>query len=232
MMPYAAQAFPVTVMALEPDRWLMQAQPGGYIRFHHGLEEVMGTHLLTNGDHLELPVLGTPIKDLASLSNTDLSKCFVEVDIVEMSMAGKEQRHTFAVVPFQTQNYGHTCQYHPPHTDFRPLAAPTRHLNQLRVHLRNSEDLGIPFYTGLVGLLLYLHKGPALSTSVRLEGGRRVTLESNAQLDLFPENTPSHFRMSPGDVVPGRNMGLPMLRCNFFVCTFVTDDHCLSDVYF
>ena len=51
--------------------------------------------------HLELPALGTPIKYLKSLSNTDLSKCFVEVDIVEMSMTGKEQRHTMAVVPLQ-----------------------------------------------------------------------------------------------------------------------------------
>lgn len=195
LMPYVIQLFPVSIMALDPERWLMQVHPGGYIRFDHGLEEVMGTHLLTDGDHLVLPALGTPIKDLASLSNTDLSKCFVEVDIVEISTTGKKQRHTLAVVPFQTQRYGHTCQYHPPHIDFRALAAPTRHLNQLRVHLRNSDELGIPFYTGLVGLLLYFHKGPALSASMRFQGGRRVTLESNAQLDLFPENTPSHFRI-------------------------------------
>lgn len=193
--PYAKQGFPVSVMALEPERWLMQVQTGTYVRFDHGLEELMGTHLLTDGEDLKLPALGTPIKDLASLSNTDLSKCFVEVDIVEMSMTGKDQRHTLAVVPFQIQKYGQTCEYHPPHVDFRPLAAPTRHLNQLRVHLRNSDDLGVPFYTGLVGLLLYFHKGPALSPSMRFQGGRRVTLESNAQLDLFPENTPSHFRM-------------------------------------
>ena len=33
---------------------------------------------------------------------------------------------------------------------FRSLGGPPRHLNQLRVHLRNSEDVGVPFYTGLV----------------------------------------------------------------------------------
>ena len=111
-----------------------------------------------------------------------------------MSMSGKEQRHTLAVVPFQPQQYSQTCKYHPTHLDFQPLAAPTRHLNQLRVHLRNSEDLGVPFYTGLVGLLLYFHKVPSLP-SMRLQGGRRVTLERNAQLDLFPDNKPAHFRI-------------------------------------
>ena len=79
--------------------------------------------------------------------------------------------------------------------NFRPLASPTRHLNQLRVNLRNSDGLGVPFYTGLVGLLLYFHKGPALPATMRFQGGRRVTLESNALLDLFPDNSPSRFRV-------------------------------------
>ena len=193
-VPYIRQVFPVALIALAPDRWLLQVQPGGYIRFDHGVEEILGTHLLSDSKHLILPALDTPIKDTTSLSNVDFSKCFVEVDVVEMSMSGKEQRHTLAVVPFQPQQYGQTCEYHPTHLDFRPLAAPTRHLNQLRVHLRNSEDVGVPFYTGLVGLLLYFHKGPS-RPSMRLQGGRRVTLESNAQLDLFPENKPAHFRI-------------------------------------
>lgn len=154
----------------------------------------MGTHPLHNENHMVFPALGTPIQDLTSLSNTDFSKCFVEVDVVGMSKSGTEQRHTLAVVSFQAQKYGQTCEYHPTHLDFRPLAAPTRHLNQLRVHLRNSEDLGVPFYTGLVGLLLYFHKGPSLP-SMHLQGGRCVTLESNAQLELFPENKPAHSRI-------------------------------------
>lgn len=53
----------------------------------------MGTYLLTSGNHLILPTLDTPIKDVTSLSNVDFSKCFVKVDVVEMSMSGKEQRH-------------------------------------------------------------------------------------------------------------------------------------------
>ena len=112
-------------MALEPDRWLLQVHPAGYIRFDHGLLEGMGTYLLINGN------------DLTSLSNVDFSKCFVEVDVVEMMwMSGMEQRHTLAhLMPFQPQKYDQTCEHHPTHLDFRALAAPTRHLNQLRVHL-------------------------------------------------------------------------------------------------
>lgn len=89
LMLYATQEFPVSLMALEPKQWLMQVYPSGYIQFHHGLEEVIGTELHRDGKHLELAALGTPVKNLATLSNTDLSKCFVKVDIVEMSMTGK-----------------------------------------------------------------------------------------------------------------------------------------------
>ena len=197
MLPYITQAFPTFLIALEPDRWMLQVQPDGFIRFDHRVEEIMGTHLVNYEGHLILPALDMPIRDTGSLSNLDFSKCFVEVDVVAMSMSGKEQRHTLVVVPFQPQQYGQTCEHHPTHLDFRPLAAPTRHLNQLRVHLRNSEDVGVPFYTGLVGLLLYFHKGPArLPSSMRLQGGRRVTLESNAQLELFPENKPAIFKFA------------------------------------
>lgn len=48
--------FTVSLMASEPEWWLMQVPPGGYIKFDHWLE---------------LPGLGTPIKDLGILSNTD-----------------------------------------------------------------------------------------------------------------------------------------------------------------
>ena len=49
---------------------------------------------LADGDHLILPALDTPIKGTTSLPKVDFSKCFVEVDVVEMSMSGKEQRHS------------------------------------------------------------------------------------------------------------------------------------------
>ena len=97
---------------------------GGFLRFDHGLVEVMGTHLLADGDHLVLPTLDTPLQDLTSLSNTDFSKCFVEVDIVAMSISGMEQQHTLVVVPFQAQKYARSCEYHLTHFDFRPLAPP------------------------------------------------------------------------------------------------------------
>lgn len=94
LLPYVVQAFLVVVVALEPDRWLLQVQSAGYMRFDHGLVKIMGTHLLTDGDHLILPALDTPIKDTTSLSNVDFSKCFVEVDVVEMSISGKQQPHS------------------------------------------------------------------------------------------------------------------------------------------
>ena len=66
--------------------------------------------------------------------------------MVGMSISGMEQWHTMAVVPFQAQKYGQTYQYQPTHLDFRLLVASTRHFNQLQVHVKNSEDLGVPFY--------------------------------------------------------------------------------------
>jgi len=93
LLPYVIQAFPAVVVASKSDRWLLQVQSAGYMCFDHGFVEVMGTHL-ADGDHLILPALDTPIKDMTSLSNVDFSKCFVEVDVVEMSMSGKEQRHS------------------------------------------------------------------------------------------------------------------------------------------
>ena len=100
MLPYTTEAFPAILIALEPHRWMLQVQPDGYLHFEHGVEEIMGTHLISYEGHLILPALDTPVKDTTSLSNVDFSKCFVEVDVVEMSMSGKEQRRTLAVVPF------------------------------------------------------------------------------------------------------------------------------------
>jgi len=100
-LPYVLRTFPALFVALEPDRWLLQTQSHGFICFDHGVEEVVGTHPLSNEDHVVLPALNTPIQDLTSLSNTDFSKCFVEVDIVGMSMSRTEQRHRLVVVPLQ-----------------------------------------------------------------------------------------------------------------------------------
>ena len=67
LVPYATEAFPAVVVALEPDRWLLQVQQAGYMQFDHRLAKVMGSHLLTDGDHLILPALYIPIKDLTSV---------------------------------------------------------------------------------------------------------------------------------------------------------------------
>ena len=52
----------------------------------------------------------------------------------------------FHVIPIQTQTYGDTFKYHPPHVDFQALTVPTCNLNQLQVHLGNGGNVGIPFY--------------------------------------------------------------------------------------
>ena len=209
MLPYTTEAFPailIALIALEPDRWMLQVQPDGYIRFEHGVEEIMGTHLVSYEGHLILPALDTPIPDTTSLSNLDFSKCFVEVDVVEMSMSDKEQRHTLEVVSFQPQKYGQTCEHHPTYLGFRPSAAPTRHLNQLRVHLRNS---GHAILQGPGGTLTVLSQRPG-PPFVEHAIARRATRDARKQraARAVSREQARPFSNSPaGDVVPGRNLG-------------------------
>ena len=196
--PHMRGASPLVLVSLEPDRWGLQAAPLKSVRFAHGLEKVVGAASVT-GRLQVLPNLQTPLGNDIVLSNVDFSKCYVELDIVELSVTGGQQRHVLGTVPLPSQTYGQTCAYYPQHLDFRALAAPTRHLNQLRVHLRNADNRGIPFYTGLVGLLLYFHRSPTptslTSLGMSFQGGRRVTLESNAQKEVFPNNHPAEFRL-------------------------------------
>ena len=77
----------------------------------------MGTHLRTDGSHMLLTALDTPIKNVTSLSNTDFSNCFVEVDVVEMGVGEGTVTH-LVVVPFQPQKYCQTCKHHLMHLDF------------------------------------------------------------------------------------------------------------------
>ena len=55
----------------------------------------------------------------------------------------------------------------------------------------------MPFYTGLTGVWLYFRKTtlPLQPAGMNFAGGHRVTLESDGQRDLFPNNTPSRFRL-------------------------------------
>ena len=196
--PWAATSGAMSVIPLARDRWMILAEVSVDVYFDQGLDKIMGRRRLLASDHvvLDADFMNKALSDeLKTLSDTDPSKCFVELDLADLSMSGNRPRQTLAVLPLSSQNYGRTCQYHPQHVDFRPLAAPTRELKEVRVHLRDSNDVGVPFYTGLVGLLLYFHKGPSLPTSMRFQGGRRVTLESNGQLDIFPDNTQSRFKV-------------------------------------
>ena len=183
-------------MSLEPSRWAIQVSPLNVVYFRQGLERVVGIRS-TIGHLYRLPSLEIPLT--ASLSNVDLSRCYAEVDIVDMSITGEKQRHLLGAISLSSPTYGQTREYHLEHLDFRALAAPTQNLMQLRVHLRTPENMGIPFYTGLVVLWLYFRRrSGALSltpSKISFQGGRRVTLESQAQRELFPDNRPAHFRL-------------------------------------
>ena len=209
LLPYARQS-PVTVVTTEPGKWFLQAREGVYVDFKNGLETVMGTPQLKApsrvkgfGAWLALPGLETSLAQTNTrLSNVDLTRCHTEVDVVEFSPVGDRQRRLLATLPLSpSSDYGLTVEYDPQHLDFRPLAGPTQNLSELRVHLRNAEGLGVPFYTGLTGVWLYFRKGgtkntkPLQSAGMSFAGGRRVTLESDDQKDLFPNNTPSRFRL-------------------------------------
>ena len=195
LLPYLRQQS-MWMVSLEPDRWAPQLSPYKATYFDHGLQSIVGT-ASSIGQLYRLPPLENAFP--YPLSNVDLSRCYAEVDIVELSVTGAQQRHLLATVPLTSPRYGKTGVYHPQHVDFRPLAAPTHNLNQLRMHLRTSENRGIPFYTGLVVLCLYFRRrGSSLSLTpshMSFQGGRRVTMESQAQRDVFPDNGPSHFRL-------------------------------------
>jgi len=196
--PHMRGASPLALVSLEPGRWGLQVAPLKSVHFAHGLDKVVVASSVTGRLQL-LPNLQTPLGEDVVLSNADFCKCYVELDIAELSVTGGRQHHTLGTVPLPSQSYGQTCAYHPQHLDFRALTAPTRHWNQLRVHLRNADNRGIPFYTGLVGLSLYFHRGPTTSSLTSLgmsfQGGRRVTLESNAQKEVFPNNQPAESRL-------------------------------------
>ena len=203
-LPYLRKT-PVALISLKPDEWLVQLKQNVTLEFKHGLDLVFGKSHWEGGPPLELasgatyilPDLKAPLNNIA-LTDVDLTRCHTEVDVVEFSPVGNRQRQLLATLPLSPyDDYGLTVQYDPQHLDFRPLAGPTRNLDELRVHLRNSEDTGVPFYTGLTGVWLYFRKTtlPLQSAGMSFAGGRRVTLESDGQRDLFPSNTPSRFRL-------------------------------------
>ena len=104
----------------------------------------------------------------------DLTRFHTEVDVLEFSPVGNRHGQLLATLPLSPyDDYGLTVQYNPQHLDFRPLAGPTRNLGELRVHLRNSEDTGVPFYKALTGDWLYFRKTtlPLQSADMNFAGG-------------------------------------------------------------
>ena len=135
---------------------------------HAGLDLVFGKSHSEGGLLSERPSGATYLSpDLKTslrnknivLTDVDLAPCHAAVDMVEFSPVGDRQCQLLATLPLSPYaNYGLTVKYDPQHLDFRPLAGPTRNVGELRVHLRNSENLGLPFYTGLTGVWLYFRK--------------------------------------------------------------------------
>ena len=114
---------PLVSVSLEPGRWGLQAAPLKSARFAHGLDKVVGASSVT-GRLRVLPNLQTPLGEDIVLSNVDFTKCYVELDIGELSVTGGRQRHVLSTVPLRSQTYGQTCAYHPQHLDFSRLGRP------------------------------------------------------------------------------------------------------------
>lgn len=78
-------------------RWGLQVAPSESVRFARRLDQVIGASWVT-GDTQLLPNEETPLGDVVVLSNVDLSKCYVELDIVELSVTGGRQHHVLGTV--------------------------------------------------------------------------------------------------------------------------------------
>ena len=106
--PHMRGVSPLVLVSLEPGRWGLQVAPLKSVRFAHGLDKVVGASSVTGRLQL-LPNLQTPVANDVVLSNVDFSKCYVELDIVELSVTGGRQRHVLGTVPLPSQSYGQTC---------------------------------------------------------------------------------------------------------------------------
>ena len=107
--PHMRGASPLSLMSLEPGRWGLQVVPSNSVRFARSLAQVIGASSVTGRMQL-LPNVETPLGDDVVLSNVDLSKCYVELDIVELSVTGGRQHHVLGAVPLPSQTYGQTCE--------------------------------------------------------------------------------------------------------------------------
>lgn len=92
------------------------------------------------------------------LGDTDLSHAYVEVDLAEPSIVGGRWRSLLATLALDPAHYGKTVTLHLAHVDYRPVVAPLQHVGEVRVYIRNGEDVTLPFYTGLVTLTLHFRR--------------------------------------------------------------------------
>ena len=123
LTPHMRGVSPLVLVSLESGRWGLQAAPLKSVRFAHGLDKVVGASSVTGRLQI-LPNLQTPLGNDVVLSNVDFSKCYVELDIVELSVTGGRQRHVLSTVPLPSQSYGQTCAYYPQHLDLAPWQLP------------------------------------------------------------------------------------------------------------
>ena len=201
MLPYAEQAYrrPFLLLPLQPGRdWVFQtSRPNSYLELGPGLQEVLEFVRLENDAHATLPPLDRvlPAHVAGGGREHDFTRGFVELNVVAPAPTVRGLEPLLGVIPLHSDRTGQTVEYQPQHLDFRPLGQPLRDLDELRVYIRKANGEGVPFYTGIVSLILKFHRGPDLPTEMRLQGGHRVTLESNGQLDLFPQNSPSNFKL-------------------------------------
>ena len=92
------------------------------------------------------------------LGDTDLSHAYVELDLVEPSVVGGRWRSLLTTLALNPEHYGKTITLHFTQLDYRPLVAPLRHVSEVRVYIRNAEDVNLSFYTGLVTLTLHFRR--------------------------------------------------------------------------
>jgi len=96
--PHMGGVSPMSLVSLEPGQWGLRVAPSKSVRFAHGLDQLMGVKSGTGRMQVLLD-LKAPLGDEVVLFNVDWSKCYAKVDVVELSMMGRLQRHVLATVP-------------------------------------------------------------------------------------------------------------------------------------
>lgn len=102
--------------------------------------------------------LNSPTYSYNELGNTDLSRCYVEVDLVAPSNVSARLRQLVYTLALHPDNYNKTVSLYLQHYDYRPLIAPLRDVCEVQVYIRNADNVPLPFYTGLVTITLHFRR--------------------------------------------------------------------------